>query len=96
MTKLEALPIIAPAAVRSERATGFPAIVTIAKCGLESGWLDRAPGNNCFGIKAAERHGDRVQRFLTTEVIDGKAEKQYLEFAAFDSLEDCFKDHAHC
>lgn len=92
MTKLEALPIIAPAAVRSERATGFPAIVTTAQCGLETGWLKRAPKNNCFGIKAAARH-TATQTLLTTEFDGGKPIKIPQEFAAYDSLEDCFRDH---
>jgi flagellum-specific peptidoglycan hydrolase FlgJ len=42
---------IAKAAVDSERSTGCPAALQAAQCILESGWLDHAPGNNCFGIK---------------------------------------------
>lgn len=92
MTKLEALAQIAPAAVRSEKFTGCPAVLTVAQCALESGWLKHAPGNNCFGIKKAERH-TATQTLLTTEFEDGKPVKIPQQFAAYDSLEDCFCDH---
>lgn len=43
---------IARAAVVSERATGFPAAVTVAQCGIESSWLTKMSGkSNAFGIK---------------------------------------------
>src|SRR5437660_12429141 len=42
---------IAEAAVASERSTGCPAELQAAQCILETGWLNHAPGNNCFGIK---------------------------------------------
>lgn len=56
---------IAAAAVATERATQVPAEVSCAQCILESGWLERAPGNNPFGIKA--RAGQPSVSFLTTE-----------------------------
>jgi flagellum-specific peptidoglycan hydrolase FlgJ len=43
---------IVESAVDAERATGVPAEVTAAQAILESGYLEHAPGNNCFGIKA--------------------------------------------
>jgi hypothetical protein len=43
---------IAAAAVQAEQSTGCPAEITTAQCILESGYLQHAPGNNCFGIKA--------------------------------------------
>lgn len=92
MTKLEALARIAPAAVRSERFTACPAGLTVAQCALESAWLKHAPGNNCFGIKAAARH-TATQTLMTTEFEDGKPVKIPQKFAAYDSLEDCFRDH---
>lgn len=42
---------IAPAAFAAARRTGVPAEFLCAQCILESGWLEHAPGNNCFGIK---------------------------------------------
>jgi flagellum-specific peptidoglycan hydrolase FlgJ len=44
--------LIAEAAVACEKLTGVPAEISVAQCALESGWLQHAPGNNCFGIKA--------------------------------------------
>jgi flagellum-specific peptidoglycan hydrolase FlgJ len=46
------LDLIAPAARASELKTGCPGLLQIAQCGLETGWLTSALGNNCFGIKA--------------------------------------------
>ena len=43
---------IAEASVTTERATGCPAELLVAQCGLESSWLADAPEYNCFGIKA--------------------------------------------
>jgi len=43
---------IAQAAVASAQATGCPAELQAAQCILETGWLNHAPGNNCFGIKS--------------------------------------------
>lgn len=42
---------IAQAAVACEKQTGCPAQLLAAQCAIESGWLQHAPGNNCFGIK---------------------------------------------
>ncbi len=42
---------IARAAVDSEAMTGCPAELSAAQAIFESGYLTKAPGNNCFGIK---------------------------------------------
>jgi flagellum-specific peptidoglycan hydrolase FlgJ len=47
-----AVKVIVAAAVASERATACPAELSAAQCIFESGYLSRAPGNNCFGIKS--------------------------------------------
>lgn len=41
----------AEAAKRCEAKTGVPAAVVIAQWGIETGWGEDAPGNNCLGIK---------------------------------------------
>jgi flagellum-specific peptidoglycan hydrolase FlgJ len=69
LTKEEALPIIATAAVASEKHTGLPAEITAAQCALESGWLRFSPKNNCFGIKHAARHTEK-QLLQTREFFD--------------------------
>ena len=57
---------IGPAAVACERAVGCPAELTAAQAIRESGWLDKAPENNCFGIKAHASVAGR-QLLTTTE-----------------------------
>lgn len=51
---------VAVASVGSERATGVPAELTAAQAILESGWLQHAPGNNAFGIKAHDSSGRQL------------------------------------
>jgi flagellum-specific peptidoglycan hydrolase FlgJ len=48
------LPLIASAALAAQKATGCPGLLLIAQCALETGWLNSAPNNNCFGIKEYE------------------------------------------
>ena len=57
---------IGPAAVACERAASCPAELTAAQAILESGWLHKAPENNCFGIKAHANVAGR-QLLTTTE-----------------------------
>jgi flagellar protein FlgJ len=70
VTKEQAVAIIAPAAVESERRTGLPAEITAAQCALESGWLKSAPGNNCFGIKYSPAKHNGKQLLVTREYFD--------------------------
>lgn len=58
---------IARASVAAERTAGVPAELCCAQCILESGWLEKAPGNNPFGIKA--RAGQASTPVLTTEFL---------------------------
>ena len=44
---------IAAAAVELESETGIPAELTAGQCIIESAWLEKAPGNNPFGMKAS-------------------------------------------
>jgi len=87
-----ALTKIATAAVDNELMTGVPAELTACQAILETGWLKHAPGNNCFGIKASARH-TFTQQLMTTEHIDGQDVTEPQTFAAYDSLQDCFRDH---
>lgn len=66
MAKKDALPALAQAAVACERNTGLPAEISLAQAAIESGWLAKAPGNNCFGIKASSTSPLR-QLLRTTE-----------------------------
>lgn len=85
--------LIAEAAVAAEAATGCPAEVSAAQCALESGWLQHSPGNNCFGIKDTDRRAG-AQYVYTKEYINGSYKTLKLAFEIYDSLADCFIDHA--
>lgn len=88
-----ALAKIAAAAVACEKITGCPAALSAAQCIFESSWLTRAPGNNCFGIKADHR-GSGQQYIVTHEFINGEWQTMALAFESYASIEDCFADHA--
>lgn len=90
--KREILPRILESARAASAGTGFPVSLAAAQCILESAWLSRAPGNNPFGIKRAARHA-KWQTFRTREVIEGKEIATFCQFAAYESLEDAFKDY---
>ena len=81
---------IATAAVEAEKRTGCPAELSTAQCILESGWLAHAPRNNCFGIKDTDRYPG--SQYLMTKGRAWKTERA--AFEVYDSLEDCFEDHA--
>jgi flagellum-specific peptidoglycan hydrolase FlgJ len=68
---------IAEAAVASERSTGCPAELQAAQCILETGWLNHAPGNNCFGIKSYEGVFGR-QLLRTREWFTGSEAARFL------------------
>ncbi len=85
--------IAAPAAVSSERATGVPAELSLSQAIFESGWGERAPGNNCFGIKC-DAHGSGTQYILTHEYLNGQWKETPLAFEKYNTLADCFSDHA--
>lgn len=87
------LVMAAGAAVASERATKLPATLTVAQAVWESGWGSRMPGNNCFGIKP-DHHGSGVQYFVSNEFINGAWRKESEAFEKYDTLADCFNDHA--
>lgn len=81
------------AAKQSETETGTPYLLTLAQAALESGWGEHAPGNNFFGIKAGRLWKGKTQVLKTREVINGK--KIFINdiFRAYDTPEECFKDH---
>src|ERR1039458_7907510 len=84
---------IANAAVSCERDSGCPAELSAAQCILESAWLTRAPGNNCFGIKSTDRDPG-AHYSITKEFLNGEWQTKRLAFAVYPTLADCFRDHA--
>jgi flagellum-specific peptidoglycan hydrolase FlgJ len=77
-------------------ATCPPALVpvTVAQFLLESNWGQSGMGdaNNYFGIKA--RPGEPFVTRSTTEFVDGKKVTVDANFRAYESMGDCFADHA--
>ena len=88
--QMDALVSIAQSAVIAERATGCPAELSAAQCILESKWLERSPGNNCFGIKATDSN-ESYQ--VTKEFLNGEWKEQVAAFEAYPTLQDCFIAH---
>src|SRR5260370_16035511 len=74
------LQCMAVAGVRAEAASGRPAELSTAQCILESGWLEFAPGNNPFGIKAYPAVPGR-QLLDTTEWFTAAELDQFLALA---------------
>jgi flagellum-specific peptidoglycan hydrolase FlgJ len=68
--------------------------VTVAQFLLESDWGRAGMGeaNNYFGIKA--RDGEPFVVRTTREVINGKTVTVEARFRKYDSMADCFADHA--
>lgn len=67
MTREQAIPTLASAAVEAERRTGFPAEVLFAQAAIESRYLESAPGNNPFGIKFVPGRHQKRQLLRTRE-----------------------------
>jgi flagellum-specific peptidoglycan hydrolase FlgJ len=84
--QLEALDQIAAAAVASEIATqingiGVPAALTTTQAIIESAWLTKAPGFNCFGVKMYPGcYG--TQHLVTTEWFTQMQVTQFRELGA--------------
>ena len=89
----QALARIATSAVAVEEKYGVPAELTAAQCILETGYLQRIKGNNCFGIKYSERHS-QSQILMTHEHLQGERIKLAQRFAAYDDIRSSFDDYA--
>ena len=92
-TQLTALYGAAKSAVLAERSTGCCAELSVAQWCIESAWGSRSPGNNCFGIKV-DGHGSGVQYFVSREFLNGTWVTMTEAFEKYDTLTDCFMDHA--
>ncbi len=90
-----------PHADEASRATGIPAHFLIAHAALETGWgraeprfADGAPTHNLFGIKAGRNWQGAVVEALTTEYVNGVAQKTVERFRAYSSYAEAFRDYA--
>ncbi|MFN3883345.1 MAG: flagellar assembly peptidoglycan hydrolase FlgJ [Rhodocyclaceae bacterium] len=90
-----------PHAVEASRTTGIPARFIVAHAALESGWgkaeprfPDGRPSHNLFGIKAGSGWTGAVVEAVTTEYVDGLAERRVERFRAYGSYAEAFADYA--
>ncbi len=89
------------AAIAAAEATGLPAKVILGQAALESGWgkheVRDANGSgsfNLFGIKAGANWTGATVDAITTEVVNGVAQKVVQKFRAYASYADSFIDYA--
>jgi flagellar protein FlgJ len=92
---------LAGEAEEASRATGIPAKFMLGQAALESGWgrreikgRDGSTSHNLFGIKAGGDWKGKVVEAVTTEYVNGKAQRRVEKFRAYDSYADSFKDYA--
>ena len=81
---------------------GVSSKLILAHAALESGWgsksiksTDGTDSHNLFGIKSGKDWKGKTVDVLTTEFVDGKAQKQVEKFRAYDSYADAFGDYAN-
>jgi flagellar protein FlgJ len=84
------------------RTTGIPAKFMLGQAALESGWgrkeinnADGTSSHNLFGIKATAGWQGKTVDAITTEYVDGVAQRRIEKFRAYDSYADSFRDYAH-
>ena len=83
----------------AESETGMPAQFIIGQAALESGWGKREivgrngeASHNLFGIKAGKNWKGATVDVLTTEYVNGKAQKVVQKFRAYESYAAAFSD----
>lgn len=86
----------------ASQATGIPAHFVVAQAALESGWgrheIRRRDGSqsfNLFGIKAGRDWSGPVIETVTTEYVNGVAQKTVGKFRAYGSYTEGFRDYAN-
>ncbi len=91
-----------PHAEAASQATGIPAQFMVAQAALESGWGKReirrddgSPSFNLFGIKAGRNWSGPVAETVTTEYVNGVAQKTVEKFRAYSSYAEGFRDYAN-
>jgi peptidoglycan hydrolase FlgJ len=88
-------------AEEASRSTGIPAKFMLGQAALETGWgkkeiqaTDGSTSHNLFGIKAGPGWKGKTVDAVTTEYVDGVAQKRVEKFRAYDSYADSFRDYA--
>lgn len=82
-------------------ATGIPAKFMLAQAALETGWgrrdirhADGSTSHNLFGVKAGKGWHGPVAEVMTTEYVDGIAQRRVEKFRAYGSYAEAFADYA--
>jgi flagellar protein FlgJ len=85
----------------ASKETGIPAKFMLGQAALESGWgkrvirgTDGSNSHNLFGIKAGSDWKGKTVQAVTTEYVNGVAQRKVERFRAYDSYADSFKDYA--
>ncbi len=91
-----------PHALQASQTTGIPARFMLGQAALESGWgkreiraADGTPSHNLFGVKAGANWKGPVVETVTTEYVNGVAQKSVEKFRAYSSYTDAFRDYAN-
>ena len=91
---------VGAAAVSAAQTMGLSPHLMLAHAALETGWgkkpiTDSAGNNthNLFGIKAGKDWKGRTADIVTTEYVEGRAQKRVETFRAYDSYADAFSDY---
>ncbi|WP_028448608.1 flagellar assembly peptidoglycan hydrolase FlgJ [Chitinibacter tainanensis] len=89
------------AAKTTAQALGLSPHLLLAHAALETGWgrkniktADGGDSHNLFGIKAGAGWQGKTVDVLTTEYVDGIAQKRIEKFRAYDSYGDALADYA--
>jgi flagellar protein FlgJ len=89
------------AAQAAEASSGIPAAFMLGQAAHETGWgrseirhADGSPSFNLFGIKAGADWKGPVAETMTTEVVNGVAQKGVAKFRAYGSYAESFADYA--
>jgi flagellar protein FlgJ len=89
------------AAEAASRASGIPTKVILGQAALESGWgkheardANGTASFNLFGIKAGSKWKGPTVNAVTTEFVNGVAQKVVQKFRAYASYAEAFLDHA--
>jgi len=88
-------------AEQASQETGIPAKFMLGQAALESGWgrreiktVDGSTSHNIFGMKATKGWKGKTVDAVTTEYVNGVAQRRVEKFKAYDTYADAFKDYA--
>lgn len=93
---------LAPHATQAAQSIGVSPHLIVAHAALESGWGKRnirhangQDSHNLFGIKATGNWKGNTVDVMTTEYVDGVAQKRVERFRSYGSYSEAFSDYAN-